>query len=180
MKKLLLLPVFLVLLACKRDCPAPAPTAKPTPTLPPTPIPTPTPPPAVVPVVTVPATFSIYDAIFLNQFNTAMNVSVFYLDDKYSVQEIALLFGNLTRAPFPPDTTWTITHTVGPDGFDANPGSFTRKLRVGKRVMLTWRYPEASPNAAVYYAVDGKFLSVITAGQPVKVGVTIDRGRAGL
>lgn len=166
MKKLLLLPVFLLLLACKRDSPSPTPT--------------PAAKPVAVPVVRVPATFSVYDAIFLNQFNTAVNVNVFYLADSYSVQDIGFLFGGSTLTPIPADTTWSIRHVVGADGYDADPGSFTRKLRVGKRVMLTWSYPEADPKADPRYRTDAQLLGVLTAGQPVKVGITIDRGRAGL
>ncbi|TDN39286.1 hypothetical protein E4631_15555 [Hymenobacter sp. UV11] len=136
--------------------------------------------PKPTPVPTADATFRVYDAIFLNQFNTAINVNVFYLADSYSVQEIGKLFGGTTLTPIPPDTTWTIRHAVGPDAYDADPGSFTRKLKVGKRVMLTWSYPEADPNAAPRYRTDAQLLGVLTANQPVKVGITIDRGRAGL
>lgn len=140
----------------------------------------PTPAPAAVPVVTVPATFRVYDAIFLNQFNTAINVNVFYLADSYSVQEIGKLFGGSMLTPIPPDTSWTIRHAVGANAYDADPGSFTRKLRVGKRVMLTWSYPEADPNADPRYRTDAQLLGVLTANQPVKAGITIDRSRAGL
>lgn len=171
MKKLLLLPVFLVLLACKRDCPSPTPAPTPSAVLAPIPGPF-TPGPGVA------LWLGVRDAKTNERFQPVMTGFVYFYPPNWTEAEVR------TQAVFDERVGWLLAPTPiwQSANIQAGPAWHADKtvllsVRSEANVVILWQFPEgdrAHPRYSQYY----QYVGVLT--KETHVDITIDRQLAGL
>lgn len=184
MKKLLLLPTFALLLACKRDCPTPTPSVcqgvsenvialnAPGPLV----------PDATTKQVKV--EFKVFDSVSSQQFKARLTGWVFYYAASLSEAQVRAQasFSECGGWNVPLTTTWQGVEipSTGPYVYDSQTGAFTAPaLYAGYNTVIVWRFNDAPVSAPASARFTYQFLGVLKPGQPT-ARIETNQRKAGL
>lgn len=183
MKKLLLLPAFL-LLACKRDGPSPTPSvcAGVLEDVIPSNAPGPLVPDRSTKLVNV--DFKVFDSVSGQQFKARLMGFVFYYAASLSETQVRAQasFSECGGWNVPLTTTWEQLNvpSTGPYVYDPQTGAFTAPaLYAGYNTVIVWRFNDAPTSAPASARFVYQFLGVLQAGQPT-ARIETDQRKAGL